>query len=90
MSSYGKNRSFIIVLAVLAISAGLFARPGPRAATGVRSPDPATVQDLAIGPGESIENALGAVKAGETYRLLVSLVGTPIGPGDRVRVALAY
>ena len=33
-----------------------------------------------------MSNTLDSLKAGETYRLLVTLVGRPVKPGDRVRV----
>ena len=76
MSSTGKHRSVSIIVAVLAVVDGIIRPAGTASGHGRRDrPTRQRSETLAIGPGESIENALGDVKAGETYRLLVSLVG---------------
>src|SRR5262249_8698812 len=89
MSSIRSNRSAcVLILATAALS--MSAIPcRSRSANEPGQRDPASARPLSLKSGESAPVALGTLEAGLTYRLLVTLRGDPMPPGDRIHVELA-
>jgi hypothetical protein len=88
MSSIRTNRAacLLIVALGLACATGI-----PSRTTSAKDPthsDLEPARSLSLKAGESTPLVLGSVKAGQTYRLLASLMGDPVPPGDRIRVEL--
>ncbi len=87
MSSNRKIRSANLLALVVTVWAGTcrLARTSP--ASGEVSPSAAPCS-RSLEAGETTRLALGTMEGGQTYRLLVSLVGAPVPPGGRIRVEL--
>jgi HEAT repeat protein len=88
MPSRHKYRSARNLAFILAVMAGLF-RVANVAPANDGAPASAVIQSHSLRAGESARLALGWVETGKTYRLLVSIVGAPLAPNDRIRVELA-
>src|SRR5262249_38954563 len=74
----------LVCLAEPAITAPVAAQPGGDTTTSV----PAPPRTISLSSGRRETRSLGGLKAGETYRLLVTLEGRPLAPEDRLEVEL--
>jgi cellulose synthase operon protein C len=86
--SYTPARALIAGLVVIFGLAALYparTHPATDPKTNVSTP----AQILTVASGQRKSMMLGDVKAGETYRLLIALAGTPASPADRIRIELA-
>ena len=84
MSSTATNRQISAVLAALAVALS----PGMARAWDEGASASVLIKKAALEAGARIDYTLDSLKAGETYRLLVTLIGRPVAPNDRLRVSL--
>ena len=85
MSSTATKHHFSAALVALTVALS----PGMARAWDEGASASALIKKAALEAGGWVDYTLESLKAGETYRLLVTLDGPPAGPGDRVRVELA-
>jgi hypothetical protein len=87
MPNHHKNRHFASLVLILAALAGVACVANlVRAIDG--APASVVIPSRSLEAGESARLALGTVESGQTYRLLVSVVGAPLAPNDPIRVEL--
>ncbi len=86
----GRWRAAAGVLAVLAVLSANSIQSACLSPTAETSEIPESARTISLKSGETQRLSFDELKGGETYRLLVALDGSPVGPGERIRVELKW
>ena len=78
------------MLAVLAVLSANSIQSACLSPTAETSEIPESARTISLKSGETQRLSFDELKGGETYRLLVALHGSPVGPGERIRVELKW